>query len=658
MPMTDAEFQAAMDEIETIQVLVDDEPEEEHVTPTPIKNKGGRPKAKEGQVSKDGTREMKNGKWVYRNTSGRKRGRPKKEPQASTVVAPETLNGEGIGLRTDGEIEKKYNELFATWKDDWETRQHLIRWRATNDLFWFGNEFLGLGNYVNPENGRKRVDPEFHMKLCYELEQRESTLILIPRDHGKSTWVATMAAQDILRDPDNVRLLLISASASLAEGQLRYIVSLLTQPSVLHYFKEIVPEPGRNFSNWDTKRAQDLTIKKSPARLRAQHQIMVCPYNALITGHHFDHIICDDIVDEKSNRTGAMRQKSAERVTELNNIKEPTGRFTMIGTRYHMDDVYGRVMGTTLVKRRIIRTATEVPANVKKMMPRPEGVEVGDLEDPNSRCVYNYYDKDMLRDKRSHAFGMDGRVSNFYSQYYNQPRAPEDIMFRPPIRTYTDIPKATKEQCKRYIALDTANTQHDHSDFNGITVVYRSPRGLCYIEEAVQIKGVWEDAAMQMIRLAIKHSPIQSIAVETTLTDNWMVMYQRALEIYMQTHKAQRREFPALPRPQGVIPIRQASKNERVDMLFGASYRTETCVVQADQTDLIRQMEEFPAGKHDDLVDSTATCLGLANPVGGLVMFHKIQADIERVDPIRAYLTGRRSNRGFRYGQEFAGYAS
>ena len=662
----DAEIEAMLADVHPVEEETEPEGETlEILTPESmpqevVRNQhGGRKHAAPGYISKDGKRKKNpDGTWSYIPT-GRKRGRPKKETPKLEIPNPTKLNGEGLGLRSNREVEEMYKHLKSIYKTDPDTIHHLVRWRARNDLFWFGNTFLGLGNYINPNNQRKRVDPVFHLWLCGELEHRESTLLLLPRDHGKSSWVSVMAAQDVLRDPDNVRTLLISASAMLVEGLMKAIVAYFIQPSVLHYFQDIVPEPGRNFINWDTKRAMDLTIKRNPARVVPQHQITGCPYGALITGAHFEHIICDDIIDKKTSNTALLRQKAAERVMELQNIVDPVGRTTVIGTRYAVDDVYGRMMGTTIVKRQLVRQATEVPLyKNKKLEPLPEGVDSGSLDDPNSKCIYSFYDKDMLHEKRANTAGMDGggNVSYFYSQFYNQPRAPEEILFRPPIRTYQNIPPSTKENCKRFIAVDTANTTHDHSDYSGITVVYRAKAGFCYIEECVALKDNWEGVALQIIRLALKHHPIKEIAVETTLAEQWMVVYRRAVEIMIQSYKEQKRDFPSLPIPQMVVPTKQASKRERIDMLFGANYRTESCIIQADQRDLIEQMLDFPVGKHDDLVDSTATCLGLANPIGGRSLFYRLPVEEEKRDLIRDYLTGRSGNKGWKYGNDFANY--
>ena len=54
------------------------------------------------------------------------------------------------------------------------------------------------------------------------------------------------------------------------------------------------------------------------------------------------------------------------------------------------------------------------------------------------------------------------------------------------------------------------------------------------------------------------------------------------------------------------IPVgRDQSKNDRINARLGALVRTNQISIQRDQTELIDQMNDFPSGRYDDLIDAT-----------------------------------------------------
>jgi len=59
-----------------------------------------------------------------------------------------------------------------------------------------------------------------------------------------------------------------------------------------------------------------------------------------ITGKHFDVIFTDDIVNLKDRKSPAERLKTKDVYQELQNIKNPGGRFVNTGTPWHPEDVF------------------------------------------------------------------------------------------------------------------------------------------------------------------------------------------------------------------------------------------------------------------------------------------------------------------------------
>ena len=70
-------------------------------------------------------------------------------------------------------------------------------------------------------------------------EAKPLQLCLLPRDHQKSRMVAYRVAWYITKHPDH-RVLYISATANLAEKQLKFIKDILTSSIYMRYWPEMI----------------------------------------------------------------------------------------------------------------------------------------------------------------------------------------------------------------------------------------------------------------------------------------------------------------------------------------------------------------------------------------------------------------------------------
>ena len=206
--------------------------------------------------------------------------------------------------------------------------------------------------------------------------------------------------------------------------------------------------------------------------------------------------------------------------------------------------------------------------------------------------------------------------------------------------------------------MDTANTANARSDFNAVVAGYRTPGGDVYVEEAVHKRSTWEEACRTLIRMAFQHRP-KRIGVEVSSRENFAVVYGRVfadeIAYYRDLHKE---DPPVIPEPDLLVPQRGASKEQRVDQIFGSAYRTAHVVIKRSLTDLLQEMAAFPRGRYDDLVDAVTSMLFLASPArSGLSLYQHAT----RGEPIRRFnfidfLLDRTRTAGYRYGDRFAHY--
>src|SRR6056300_2004268 len=81
----------------------------------------------------------------------------------------------------------------------------------------------------------KLVAPHEHMGICHKEvidwwtkpDSKSHQLLLFPRDHGKSRYVAYRVAWELTKNP-LLRVLYISATSNLAEKQLNFIKGVFT----------------------------------------------------------------------------------------------------------------------------------------------------------------------------------------------------------------------------------------------------------------------------------------------------------------------------------------------------------------------------------------------------------------------------------------------
>jgi hypothetical protein len=177
---------------------------------------------------------------------------------------------------------------------------------------------------------------EFHRQWLAFQRARQYTLILAPRGHGKSTILTVgYALHRVLSNPDE-RVLIVSATGMQAQGFLREIRTHLEKnPRIIEIFGD------QRGDRW-TDREITLASRK---RMAKESTLTAAGAEGAIISRHYDTIILDDVVDENAARIQTARDRMEQWFYKvLLPCLEPNGRLHVIGTRYHPDDLYGRLI--------------------------------------------------------------------------------------------------------------------------------------------------------------------------------------------------------------------------------------------------------------------------------------------------------------------------
>jgi hypothetical protein len=172
-----------------------------------------------------------------------------------------------------------------------------------------------------------------------------------PRDHGKSHIYSFENPLWHICYVDNIRILSASKSETLAEKYLGAIKRTIeTNPFIREDFGDLTQninpvdgsrlEGGRGRGGW----AKNQLFCRRTNHALKDGTVESIGWGSAITGSRFDLIILDDPIEESDCRTARSRNGQKETIHILEELLEPRGKFHVIGTRKHYDDLYSYLM--------------------------------------------------------------------------------------------------------------------------------------------------------------------------------------------------------------------------------------------------------------------------------------------------------------------------
>jgi phage terminase large subunit-like protein len=478
--------------------------------------------------------------------------------------------------------ERKYKEILKEVGNKEEADLLYLKYKCLTDLYFLGSEVLGMSKIVDGSTGRKRLDPVFHKWVADTIQPEEDTLLIVPRGHMKSAWVKVKIVQLVLKNP-NIRIGLFSRTSGLVESQLAEIKQLFCTPLLMQIFPELIPEPGKRYANWTRSTANELTITRSLewGRIPNECQIEAWGAGATITGRHYDIIVMDDILNEKSCSTVEQIRKMRDWYSYIQSIKDPEGYEIMVGTRYHFADLYGTVIKEKWYKDRVfVRSVVE-----------------------NGRPIYSFFTLAMLAKIRQRQGAYE-----YSCQYENNPIPKDDQVFPPPYPVFDFLPPG---KYTYYMTVDPAATTKRYSDETAIVITAVNSEGYIYVVDAYGYKKNPDENASEILRMAIRYSPILC-GMELGLQEGLQYLLDIKIREYEQrTRKKIRTRFIKIDAP------RSMSKEEKIGKHVGGLLRAGRIFIQEDLSELMAQMEFFPKAEHDDILDALAMQMGIIKELGG-----------------------------------------
>jgi len=452
-----------------------------------------------------------------------------------------------------------------------------------------------------------RVLGAIHEELCYWWQRddaKDNQLVLLPRDHQKSAMIAYRVAWWITRHPETT-VLYVSATANLAEKQLKSIKDILTSDIYRFYWPEMVNELEGKRERWAVDEISVDHPKRKEEGVR-DATVKAAGITANVTGLHCNVAVLDDVVVPDNAYTNTGREQVRAFYSQLSSIESTGAKEWAVGTRYHPSDLYKDMMDMTEIYFDD-DTDEETEEHVYETFERTVETN-GEFLWPKQRRAdgkaFGFDAKELARKKAKY---LD--VTQFYAQYYNNPNAVETQLIDKSRFLYYN-----KEQIDNisgawyigdnmlsvYASMDFAYSVSNTADYTVIAVI-----------------GVDEDNNYYILD------------IDRFKTNKISVMYDRAEAVYRkwkfkrlrcEVVAAQRlivQQFKEYMRGQQIAfsideynPPRNMSKAERIAAILEPRYSNgQIWHYKGGNCQILEEELILNNPEHDDVKDAVAACV-------------------------------------------------
>ncbi len=452
-------------------------------------------------------------------------------------------------------------------------------------------------------------------------------ITLLPRDHGKSRYIAFKVAWYIVRRPD-IRVLYISSTSSLAEKQLYFIKQILTSPAVRRYWPDLINDDEGKREKWtNSEIALDHPMRKQEG-IR-DPTVFTGGLTTNLVGMHCDIAVLDDVVTGDNAYTEEGRDRVRTQYSPLSSIEGADAEEWVVGTRYHPKDLYSEMLAMQEEEfddRGEVINYLPVFATFER--------QVEDSGDGNGQFLWP-----RQLSTNGKWFGFDAKVlsrkrakyldrTQFRAQYYNDPNDPGELRIaRDKFQYYEPIHLRREgetwymkeRKLNIFASVDFAYSVKKRSDYTSIAVIGVDRENNVYVLEIDRFKTEKISEYFNHIRDLYVKWGFRKLGAEVTAAQKAIVRELR--ESYFKPYGL----FVSV---EELSPTRsQGSKEERIaailepryDNLAVWHYRGGHCQTLEDEL-----IAHHPP--HDDCMDSLACAISISVPPTGIMNRDNVRA--------------------------------
>jgi predicted phage terminase large subunit-like protein len=409
-------------------------------------------------------------------------------------------------------------------------------------------------------------------------------LISTPPGSGKTELVGILFPTYVFSQDRNAHVIALSNSDPLATMASGNVLRLIQHPE----FQERWP------LTLDKASASQWTVHGNDGR----PSMIAAGISGGVIGHRADYLIFDDLIKSQSDaysetvreRTWANFSSAAE--TRL----LPDGKIIGIQTRWHLDDVHGRLLRRAQEDRQARQFVyvslaawnsgedsfvLDTRTGVRKCLPRYRALASVQGQ-PYS------FSRQQLCGKQA-----DLGSSRFSALYMQQPQSLEDQMF--PEKVWGTIDSVNTDDLLLVVSSwDCANKTGEKNDFSANVVIGRLGSGGFVVLDVWKSKlnfAALPDVVLQRYALLIdRYKTLPVLAIEDSAAGSQLIDVLRSRDPQIPLIAAKPVKAKII-RAEGVTPITTAGM---VALPQSATWRA----------DFITEMANFPVGQHDDVTDA------------------------------------------------------
>ena len=357
-------------------------------------------------------------------------------------------------------------------------------------------------------------------------DAKDNQLCLLPRDHQKSAMMAYRVAWWITKHP-SITCLYVSATADLAEKQLKMVKDIFLSDIYRHYWPDMINASENSREKW----TQDEICVDHPERKAEgvrDSTVKAVGLTANTTGLHCQLAVLDDVVVPANAYTNLGRDQVRAFYSQLSSIESTGAKEWVVGTRYHPADLYRDLVE---MKEYYTNEAGEdVESEVYEVFQKVVETN-GEFLWPRQRRsdgkVFGFDEKELARKKAKY---LD--VTQFYAQYYNNPNNVESAYISADKFQYYDRNRLIQisgdwylddERLVVFSGIDFAFSLSAKADYTAIVTVGVNRRGQMFVLDIDRFKTNKISVMFDKVLTAYRKWGFRKLRAEVTVAQALIV---------------------------------------------------------------------------------------------------------------------------------------
>ncbi len=484
-----------------------------------------------------------------------------------------------LGIHSSAaDLKYKYNDILTDIEELRRKRKgedlELIRYIAESD-FWFFYWF------IIQQKKKSLLEHPFIYSACQEIDREENyTMYMWARGHWKSSLrTHAKTIHRLIQDPTR-RVGIFSCTRDLAKTHLREMKGWLESNPLLpklwpHIFYE---NPKRQALKWSE--LDGLYLKGNNLKEPSVGAYGLVDH--MPTGCHFSDLLFDDLVDPNNTNTDSQIEKVKDSFSMADNLGDTTEEswFTVLGTRYHFNDLYSDLIKTG--KWKVSERASEVDPETGK------GLKGG---------IPVLLPAAMLQDK----FDKQGEYI-YSSQNLLNPVAESRQGFK---RSWIVKPLSRPElkDMNLYVICDPANSKTKRTDYTVMVTIGLDALHNYWLVDIVRDRLNLMERWIKLKELVYKYQPMdvayERIGMQSdidffNIKMDEEAVYFKITEVGGITAKVERIKR--------LVPLFQNQKFMLPHSLLYENYEGKT--QDLIEIFLEEEFNKFPYSQHDDILDA------------------------------------------------------